>query len=96
MNFFCSNLKIKQASVEKLIERLIDLRFLSIDFLNTFLLTYTVFTDSLTILNSLKKLHESSPRHSINFNNIDMTRYKIDGEKLNTPRVIVLKPWLTC
>lgn len=31
---------IRYASVEKLIERLIDLRFPSVDFLNTFLLTY--------------------------------------------------------
>ena len=63
--------KIKQASSEKLIERLLDLRFLSIDFLNTFLLTYRVFTDSMRILNSLKKLRESSSRQ---FNNIDMTK----------------------
>lgn len=33
-----------------------DLRFLSIDFLNTFLLTYRVFTDGKTVLNSLKKV----------------------------------------
>lgn len=33
-----------------------DLRFLSIDFLNTFLLTYRVFTDSETVLNALKKV----------------------------------------
>ena len=55
-------------------ERLLDLRFLSIDFLNTFLLTYRVFTDPMNILNSLKKLHESSPRYSINVNGIEMAR----------------------
>lgn len=33
-----------------------DLRFLSIDFLNTFLLTYRVFTDGETILNALKRV----------------------------------------
>lgn len=33
-----------------------DLRFLSIDFLNTFLLTYRVFTDGVTILEALKKV----------------------------------------
>lgn len=33
-----------------------DLRFLSIDFLNTFLLTYRVFTDGETVLNALKKV----------------------------------------
>jgi hypothetical protein len=62
-------------------ERLLDLRFLSIDFLNTFLLTYRVFTDSMNILNSLKKLHESSPRYSINFNSIEMAR--LDKDKLH-------------
>lgn len=34
----------------------IDLRFLSIDFLNTFLLTYRVFTDGVTVLEALKKV----------------------------------------
>lgn len=38
-------------------ERLTDLRFLSIDFLNTFLLTYRVFTDGVTVLEALKKVH---------------------------------------
>lgn len=33
-----------------------DLRFLSIDFLNTFLLTYRVFTDGVTVLEALKKV----------------------------------------
>lgn len=32
------------------------MRFLSIDFLNTFLLTYRVFTDGETVLNALKKV----------------------------------------
>lgn len=31
-----------------------DLRFLSIDFLNTFLLTYRVFTDGVTVLHALR------------------------------------------
>lgn len=38
-----------------------DLRFLSIDFLNTFLLTYRVFTDSETVLNALKKVFYDPP-----------------------------------
>ena len=38
-------------------ERLTDLRFLSIDFLNTFLLTYRVFCDGVTVLEALKKVY---------------------------------------
>lgn len=38
-----------------------DLRFLSIDFLNTFLLTYRVFTDGETVLNALKKVFYEPP-----------------------------------
>ena len=60
----CKVPQIRHATVEKLLERLTDLRFLSIDFLNTFLLTYRVFTDTTAVLNALKKLYESSPRHS--------------------------------
>lgn len=40
---------------------LADLRFLSIDFLNTFLLTYRVFTDGETVLNALKKVFYDPP-----------------------------------
>ncbi|KAE8747966.1 hypothetical protein FOCC_FOCC005356 [Frankliniella occidentalis] len=48
--------QIRYATPERLLERLTDLRFLSIDFLNTFLLTYRVFTDSVTVLEALKKV----------------------------------------
>lgn len=41
-----------------------DLRFLSIDFLNTFLLTYRVFTDGETVLNALKKVFYDPPSDS--------------------------------
>ncbi|KAF4533002.1 hypothetical protein B566_EDAN000691 [Ephemera danica] len=41
-------------------KRLTDLRFLSIDFLNTFLLTYRVFTDGVTVLEALKKVFYSA------------------------------------
>lgn len=51
--------QIRYASPERLFERLTDLRFLSIDFLNTFLLTYRVFTDGVTVLEALKKVHYS-------------------------------------
>lgn len=48
--------QIRYATPERLLERLTDLRFLSIDFLNTFLLTYRVFTDGVTVLEALKKV----------------------------------------
>ena len=50
---------IRHGSVERLLERLTDLRFLSIDFLNTFLLTYRVFTTGEKVLDSLKKVYRS-------------------------------------
>ena len=53
----CKLPQIRYASPERLFERLTDLRFLSIDFLNTFLLTYRVFTDGVTVLEALKKVH---------------------------------------
>ncbi|XP_076333763.1 ras-specific guanine nucleotide-releasing factor 1-like isoform X2 [Tachypleus tridentatus] len=55
----CKVPQIRYASPERLFERLTDLRFLSIDFLNTFLLTYRVFTDAVTVLEALKKVHYS-------------------------------------
>src|SRR6218665_1693044 len=53
----CKLPQIRYASPERLFERLTDLRFLSIDFLNTFLLTYRVFTDSITVIEALKRVH---------------------------------------
>lgn len=41
-----------------------DLRFLSIDFLNTFLLTYRVFTDGVTVLEALKRVFFNSELES--------------------------------
>lgn len=48
---------MRYATPERLLERLTDLRFLSIDFLNTFLLTYKVFTDGVTVLKALKRVY---------------------------------------
>ncbi|GAB6018998.1 hypothetical protein CHUAL_000631 [Chamberlinius hualienensis] len=48
---------IRYATPKRLLDRLTDLRFLSIDFLNTFMLTYRVFTDGLTVLEALKKVY---------------------------------------
>ena len=45
---------IRYATPERLLHRLTDLRFLSIDFLNTFLLTYRVFADGEKVLEALK------------------------------------------
>ncbi|KAF5272851.1 hypothetical protein FQR65_LT00447 [Abscondita terminalis] len=56
----CKVPQIRYATPERLLQRLTDLRFLSIDFLNTFLLTYRVFTDGVTVLEALKKVFYSS------------------------------------
>ncbi|GFO14572.1 ras-specific guanine nucleotide-releasing factor 2, partial [Plakobranchus ocellatus] len=55
----CKVPQIRHASVERLLDRLTDLRFLSIDFLNTFLLTYRVFTTGQTLLEALRKVYKS-------------------------------------
>lgn len=58
-----------------------DLRFLSIDFLNTFLLTYRVFTDGETVLNALKKVfYDAQPNGNGNGNTQDHV-----NERLNIP-----------
>lgn len=57
----CKLPQIRYASPERLFERLTDLRFLSIDFLNTFLLTYRVFTDGVKVLEALKKVSVQPP-----------------------------------
>lgn len=49
----CKVLQIRYASVGRLLERLTDLRFLSIDFLNTFLHSYRVFTSAVVVLDKL-------------------------------------------
>jgi len=48
-----------------LLERLTDLRFLSIDFLNTFLLTYRLYTDAYTVMETLIRVYKSSPHTSV-------------------------------
>ena len=57
----CKLPQVRYATPERLLQRLTDLRFLSIDFLNTFLLTYRVFTDGETVLNALKKVFYEPP-----------------------------------
>ncbi|XP_035773427.1 ras-specific guanine nucleotide-releasing factor 2-like isoform X3 [Anopheles albimanus] len=57
----CKLPQVRYATPERLLQRLTDLRFLSIDFLNTFLLTYRVFTDGETVLNALKSVFYDPP-----------------------------------
>ncbi|XP_067083671.1 ras-specific guanine nucleotide-releasing factor 2 isoform X3 [Osmerus mordax] len=54
----CKVPQIRYASVERLLERLTDLRFLSIDFLNTFLHTYRVFTSASVIMDKLADIYK--------------------------------------
>ena len=54
-----SQFQIRHASVDRLLDRLTDLRFLSIDFLNTFLLTYRVFTTGQTVLEALRRVYRN-------------------------------------
>lgn len=61
----CKLPQVRYATPERLLQRLTDLRFLSIDFLNTFLLTYRVFTDGETVLNALKKVFYDPPQEPL-------------------------------
>ncbi|XP_041436423.1 ras-specific guanine nucleotide-releasing factor 2-like isoform X2 [Xenopus laevis] len=54
----CKVPQIRYASVERLLERLTDLRFLSIDFLNTFLHTYRIFTTAFVVLEKLADIYK--------------------------------------
>ncbi|XP_051973652.1 ras-specific guanine nucleotide-releasing factor 2 isoform X2 [Xyrauchen texanus] len=54
----CKVPQIRYASVERLLERLTDLRFLSIDFLNTFLHTYRIFTASSVVMDKLADIYK--------------------------------------
>ena len=70
----CKVPQIRYASVERLLERLTDLRFLSIDFLNTFLHTYRIFTTATVVMDKLadiyKKPFSSIPIRSYNAANL--------------------------
>ncbi|CAF3276365.1 unnamed protein product, partial [Rotaria sp. Silwood2] len=74
----CKIPQIRHATVERLLERLTDLRFLSIDFLNTFLLTYRLYTDAYTVMETLIRVYKSSPHTSL-----DHT-VETDGTNSNT------------
>ncbi|ESO08235.1 hypothetical protein HELRODRAFT_169974 [Helobdella robusta] len=55
----CKEPQIRQATVNRLLDRLTDLRFFSSDFLNTFLTTYRVFTTSAIIIDALRKIYRN-------------------------------------
>ncbi|CAF0918598.1 unnamed protein product [Adineta steineri] len=65
----CKIPQIRHATLERLFERLTDLRFLSIDFLNTFLLTYRLYTDAHTVMEILIRIYKSSPHTSLDHAN---------------------------
>ncbi|KAJ8414873.1 hypothetical protein AAFF_G00023960 [Aldrovandia affinis] len=54
----CKVPQIRYASVQRLLERLTDLRFLSIDFLNTFLHTYRIFTTAAVVMDKLADIYK--------------------------------------
>lgn len=70
----CKLPQIRYASISRLFERLTDLRFLSIDFLNTFLLTYRVFTTAEDVLEALKGVHYNSDRYYQNSDQLDPSK----------------------
>lgn len=51
----CKIPQVRLATLERLFQRLLDPRFLSIDYLNTFLTTHRLFIDSVTVIETLKK-----------------------------------------
>ena len=52
--------QIRSATPERLLQTLTDLRFLSMDFLTTFLMTYPVFSDGVQVLQALMTVWHSS------------------------------------
>ena len=50
---FIFGFKIQYASVQRLLARLLDVRFMSVEFLNTFLTTHSIFTSSLIVLETI-------------------------------------------
>lgn len=88
----CKVPQIRYASVERLLERLTDLRFLSIDFLNTFLHTYRIFTTAAVVLAKLSDIYKR-PFTSIPVRSLELffaTSQNNRGEHLvdgKTPRL---------
>ncbi|KAL8608829.1 hypothetical protein ACOMHN_034774 [Nucella lapillus] len=81
----CKVPQIRHASVDRLLDRLTDLRFLSIDFLNTFLLTYRVFTNGHTLLEALKKVYKSHDNAMLDCNSAPRPSIAEGGESSSPP-----------
>ena len=60
--------QIRYASVNRLMERLTDVRFLSVEFLNTFLTTYSVFSNAIVILEALIQFYYARDQQDIRKN----------------------------
>ncbi|XP_063745249.1 ras-specific guanine nucleotide-releasing factor 2 isoform X8 [Eleginops maclovinus] len=89
----CKVPQIRYASVERLLERLTDLRFLSIDFLNTFLHTYRIFTTAAVVIDKLadiyKKPFTSIPVRSLElFFATNQSSWGTDPLNNKSPRLI--------
>ncbi|XP_071775244.1 ras-specific guanine nucleotide-releasing factor 2 [Centroberyx gerrardi] len=88
----CKVPQIRYASVERLLERLTDLRFLSIDFLNTFLHTYRIFTTAAVVMDKLADIYKK-PFTSIPIRSLELffatNQNNRSGEHINdkSPRL---------
>ncbi|XP_068167939.1 ras-specific guanine nucleotide-releasing factor 2 isoform X2 [Antennarius striatus] len=88
----CKVPQIRYASVERLLERLTDLRFLSIDFLNTFLHTYRIFTTASVVMDKLADIYKK-PFSSIPIRSLELffatNQNNRSGEHINdkSPRL---------
>ncbi|XP_012725518.2 ras-specific guanine nucleotide-releasing factor 2 isoform X2 [Fundulus heteroclitus] len=88
----CKVPQIRYASVERLLERLTDLRFLSIDFLNTFLHTYRIFTMASVVMDKLADIYKK-PFSSIPIRSLELffatNQNNRSGENMNdrSPRL---------
>ncbi|XP_063752470.1 ras-specific guanine nucleotide-releasing factor 2 isoform X4 [Eleginops maclovinus] len=88
----CKVPQIRYASVERLLERLTDLRFLSIDFLNTFLHTYRIFTTATVVMDKLADIYKK-PFSSIPIRSLELffatNQNNRSGEHMNdkSPRL---------
>ncbi|XP_074495495.1 ras-specific guanine nucleotide-releasing factor 2 isoform X4 [Sebastes fasciatus] len=89
----CKVPQIRYASVERLLERLTDLRFLSIDFLNTFLHTYRIFTTATVVMDKLADIYKK-PFSSIPIRSLELffatNQNNRSGEHTNdkSPRLV--------
>ncbi|XP_078252686.1 ras-specific guanine nucleotide-releasing factor 2-like isoform X2 [Rhinoraja longicauda] len=99
----CKVPQIRYASVERLLERLTDLRFLSIDFLNTFLHTYRIFSTALVVLEKLTDIYRkpftSIPVRSLELffasNQSNRTEHTNDGKSPRLSRKFSSPPPLS-